>query len=469
MSEQSAGQYANLPKPIGERESLRVILQGKANSVVILGDKAMEPVDGGLGFKHEDVILNAKRFFAARLYQLSLELDQQITRGLQRLGVPSGATYEQDVRSLLTLGEGESLLTLSDLQALGFGLRGNLNPKMFEKLKCFDFMQRRPEEEPAMTFVNFEQVPVLWDMMYEQTTAGEDPDWEHFWGFRTPITHWDATSYRQEKIGLKAGLFSVIDQKLEFANSEVGLLVQQLGGGLNHRSLSEEFKKQAINELRKINDDAQADAWLQAQDSASWFSCFMEKLNEGIQDHAKVAFQTRRWKEKALLEIFSSPAFTYKLIHFACHCEPGKLGELLTKLTVHIAGEDVSLTVASMAEARGERPDDGPLVFLNACGTGQQGANAEPPGFPESWITKRGALAVVATLCPVPDLFAQAFARKFYKYLFSSVSDPQAPLRQRYLAEALLETRRYFMEECRNPLGLAYVLYAVKDACVEAG
>ena len=33
-------------------------------------------------------------------------------------------------------------------------------------------------------------------------------------------------------------------------------------------------------------------------------------------------------------------------------------------------------------------------------------------------------------------------------------------------AEALLETRRYFMEEYNNPLGLAYVLYARKETQV---
>ena len=46
-------------------------------------------------------------------------------------------------------------------------------------------------------------------------------------------------------------------------------------------------------------------------------------------------------------------------------------------------------------------------------------------------------------------------------------ANPQAPVVERYLAKALLETRRYFMERCDNPLGLAYVLYAVKDACIE--
>jgi hypothetical protein len=90
---------------------------------------------------------------------------------------------------------------------------------------------------------------------------------------------------------------------------------------------------------------------------------------------------------------------------------------------------------------------------VNACGTGQQNAAAEPPGFPAQWVGY-GALAVLVTLCPVPDHFAHAFAVRFYEELFGDGARPGYP------AEALLATRRHFMEEFNNPLGLAYVLYA---------
>jgi hypothetical protein len=70
-------------------------------------------------------------------------------------------------------------------------------------------------------------------------------------------------------------------------------------------------------------------------------------------------------------------------------------------------------------------------------------------------------VAVIATLCSVPDHFAHAFAVKFYEFLFSSSREPGSD-HFRYLAEALLATRRFFMEQYNNPLGLAYVLYARK-------
>lgn len=236
-------------------------------------------------------------------------------------------------------------------------------------------------------------------------------------------------------------------------------------GGLCHSSLCDEFKKRALQSLREKNLN-EADEWLAAQDRDSWLRRSIQKLHEGIEDEELLLLQTQKWKAKTVQQIFSDPNFSYELIHFACHCEPAKVSELLSHLRIKIAGEEISLSVASMPSD--QRPNEpGPLVFLNACGTGQQGNTDEPPGFPESWISNRGAVAVVATLCPVPDLFAHAFARKFYTILFRSVADPQALVRDRYLAEALLETRRYFMQECGNPLGLAYVLYAVKDACIE--
>jgi hypothetical protein len=109
-------------------------------------------------------------------------------------------------------------------------------------------------------------------------------------------------------------------------------------------------------------------------------------------------------------------------------------------------------------------------VFLNACSTSKQSASYEPPGFPNQWIHGQGALAVMATLCPVPDYFAHTFARKFYDVLLGALAKPDAPgsARNRYVAEALLQTRRYFMETYNNPLGLAYVLYAYKGAHVLA-
>ncbi len=470
MPDIRAGGYVDSVPAKGARESLHVVIQGKAGLVLVsprMGGST--PVMGGLGFANDDVALNAKRGFTQELQKLSLALGKQIEKDKTKIGDPGDPQYEQQMVQKLSLTAAKSDLTLDALRNVGFGLRDQLNPEVFAAFKKSGLMQRLPAEEPAMTFDNYDQVPVLWDMMYDQKVAGEDTEWEHFWGFRVPITHWQMKPTNQFKIRLKRGLFSAIDETLLFANNEVSLLAQKLTGGLCHRSLCDEFKKLALNELRtRGSGNADVEAWFEAQSAKSWFRSFIDKLNEDLEDPDEIKLQTGRWKSKTLNAIFSDPEFTYELIHFACHCEPDKLSELLTQLKINIAGEEVALTVAQMSGSReGLSDQDGPLVFLNACGTGGQGNNAEPPGFPENWINKRGALAVVATLCPVPDLFAHAFAWKFYNTLFQSVEKPEEPVRERYLSEALLETRRYFMTKCRNPLGLAYVLYAVRDACIE--
>lgn len=94
------------------------------------------------------------------------------------------------------------------------------------------------------------------------------------------------------------------------------------------------------------------------------------------------------------------------------------------------------------------------------------------PSFPVKWIKDQRALAVIATLCPVPDYFAHAFALKFYEILFATEETTSANTTasisaNQYIATALLETRRYFMEKYNNPLGLAYIIYAIKDAHIQ--
>jgi CHAT domain len=471
MSGHKAGGYVEMQdEERRERKSLYIILQPYPGPVLILTKAGHVPVLGGLGFQHDGVdALNAKRGFAAELYEVSKILDEKIINNPPDLDNLSAAEYEQTLDDALTLTEGQSLLALDNLRDLGRGLRDRLDRGLVTELKRHGFPHDDRSKEPALTFANDKQAPVLWEMMYEEEQPGEDVDWQHFWGFRIPITHWEATT-RPDKILLKKGLFSGIDQTLDFANSEVTLLAQQLKSGLQHRSLSDAFREQVNKELcKQMQDNAQVEAWFASQDAKSWLNCFLlQVLIQGINEAALAEHKTRRWKEQTIRSIFNDPHFAYELIHFACHCEPSDISELLTKLNINIAGEEISLNVASMANEREWGPEDpGPLVFLNACGTGAQGATTEPPGFPENWIKHRGALAVIATLCPVPDLFAHAFALKFYSVLFRAATDPQAPVRHRYLGEALLETRRHFMDKCKNPLGLAYVLYAVKDAYIE--
>jgi hypothetical protein len=92
-----------------------------------------------------------------------------------------------------------------------------------------------------------------------------------------------------------------------------------------------------------------------------------------------------------------------------------------------------------------------PLVFLNGCATGDYG--------PQSYVSliddfrKAGACGVVGTECPMPELFAEAFAAALFPRLF----------RRELLGQAMLEVRLEFLRNHKNPLGLAYTLYAAHE------
>jgi len=351
---------------------------------------------------------------------------------------------------------------------------------MVAELSYNGFLAGGNEEEPALTFQEGEKAPILWDMMYEGGQEGL-PDWHNFWGFRVPITHWMHVT-RTAEIRLRGGWLSAVNEDLDFAGREVAILAERFRSRLPHQSLAQAMYRRVCEALGGRMDGCQLEAWLE-QDRGHWLARFLAQLTD---DEAMRPIQADLWKQDALIAIFAAHQTRYDLMHFACHCQPSPATEFLSQLEMKVAGEpiylDVSLMATDMGRKRRSADDPGPLVFLNACSTGQLGAAFEPPGFPKQWIDGQGALAVIATLCPVPDYFAHAFALKFYETLFSALLRPEALLeegdedadqvardvRNRYVAEALLTTRRYFMEQHNNPLGLAYVLYGVKGAHILA-
>jgi hypothetical protein len=153
---------------------------------------------------------------------------------------------------------------------------------------------------------------------------------------------------------------------------------------------------------------------------------------------------------------------SHNMIHFACHCMPGDeedeededvdvlMLSLMSPDDPAINPHEFQLETFDFSLVHGQFTHQ-PLIFLNACQTAG-GSNALRRIFnlPSKFVA-RGAAALLATACPVPDIFAAAFAKKFYEYF----------LDQHYtIGEALRETRLYFLKEHHNPLGLAYGLYS---------
>ncbi len=463
MSAGRMGVWVPDPVEAKSKDTRKSFWVTRSGTGAFVGNKYMH----NLGFK-QDQALQANRAFVQRLYYLSKMVDRQ---------QPYDLNNEDALRDSLKLNESTSLSVLNGLRTIGAGLRGELSQDMVNAFSILGFLRDGVKEEPALTFQEATEAPILWEMMYEGNQL-DRPDWERFWGFRIPITHWvDET--RTEEILLQHGVFSATSDKLRFAGREVELLthrLKQLKLELTEYNLAIMLQKQVhehlLNQLHW--DSQQVTAWWEAcpakgKISDSWLIRFFDQL---AADPAMREFESDTWKKRVFAYIFRDSGVSYDLIHFACHCEPNQETEFLSRLDMTVAGEPVSLEVGFMTDLRRKEnwsPEDpGPLVFLNACGTSQQGPSWEPPGFPVHWITCQGALAVVATLCPIPDYFAHAFALKFYDTLFRAISAPResALARNCFVAEALLSTRRYFMEEFNNPLGLAYILYATKGAHV---
>jgi CHAT domain len=159
---------------------------------------------------------------------------------------------------------------------------------------------------------------------------------------------------------------------------------------------------------------------------------------------------------------------SHNMLHFACHCKENKRGDAL--MISFIQDEEIAekglvleLETYKFLLRQGKFLCQ-PLVFLNAC---QSAGGADELrrtfNLPKVFI-QHGAAAVIATACPVPDMFAAAFAKVFYEFFLRGmvVMDETGKkiVKIMSIGEALRATRWYFLKEFNNPLGLAYGVYS---------
>jgi hypothetical protein len=159
---------------------------------------------------------------------------------------------------------------------------------------------------------------------------------------------------------------------------------------------------------------------------------------------------------------------SHNMLHFACHCKENKRGDAL--MISFIQDEEIAekalvleLETYKFLLRQGKFLCQ-PLVFLNACQSAG-GANELRRTFnlPKVFI-QHGAAAVIATACPVPDMFAAAFAKVFYEFFLRGMvvmdETGEKMVKIMSIGEALRATRWYFLKEFNNPLGLAYGVYS---------
>lgn len=173
------------------------------------------------------------------------------------------------------------------------------------------------------------------------------------------------------------------------------------------------------------------------------------------------------WAGDTLLEYLYKAR--HNMLHFACHCRQSRRGDdsLLVSFIQDEAIEDTAQLIELETykfSLRGGQFVYQPLVFLNACQSAGGADDLRRTFNLPKVFDKRGAAAVIATACPVPDLFAAAFAKVFYQFFLKGevvVNEAgEKTIKLMSIGEALRATRWLFLKECNNPLGLAYGLYS---------
>lgn len=172
---------------------------------------------------------------------------------------------------------------------------------------------------------------------------------------------------------------------------------------------------------------------------------FFEQLNAG----GKIALLKLRAlapekKKEGLREFKDFCDNAFDLVHIACHAFYRDESPSLSYIAL---ADDFPISLQDM-EVYGIFMDSHPLVILNASDTGTRNS-LYTSSFAMAFL-RHGARGVVAVESVLPDDFAAGFAERLYTRL----------LAEEPLGESLLSTRRYFLEQHGNPLGLLYSMYA---------
>jgi hypothetical protein len=158
-----------------------------------------------------------------------------------------------------------------------------------------------------------------------------------------------------------------------------------------------------------------------------------------------------------------------QICHFSCHCDTTTslakdyalwlqsdrlFGRGKQKVTLESLTN--ALVLLGIANSADRRPR--PLVFFNACGSGDM----DPAGassFPDLFLKKDlGFIGFVGTETTIPDEFAADFSKVFYEQLLAAVP----------IGRAIHAARWKLLRSNCNPLGILYSLYAEPEIRVRS-
>jgi hypothetical protein len=300
---------------------------------------------------------------------------------------------------------------LSRLRSTGSAAFQRLWPK---ELK--EYIEEKEDREVArglcFTLQVEEELSLFWEMLYRGSPLiAVGPD--DFWGFRYPIGRCYFGVDSPDQVHLQSGILSAVHNKLTLSMREVQAV------------------KAFLAKLRRVP------------------SANLKMLDDALDAASPTV--------RELLELFHDEEFPFGMVHFACHCDAGQ-NPLGSSLSITSRKTNIDLMLEQLLENADYGFQNRPFVFLNACQTADIEGLRAGLGFPRA-VLDFGAAGVIATACVIPDLFAGAFAKEFYRRLLARRIAPATA----NIASVLMETRRHFLTEFENPLGLAYGLYAGSD------
>lgn len=256
-------------------------------------------------------------------------------------------------------------------------------------------------------------VPVPWALLYLGPVAeGSELSWDRFLGARHVI----------EQIPFQMSL-SVPDQRI----------------------LSSPILSVGVNANRDI--DAQFGVTLVADHLKHWTD---------LRDQRRTMSLLQRSTRASVVAALGDAATADQIQYFYCHAtSKGKDGNPDGAVIQMGRHDEVTLSDLNLDAPQTVQLESHPLVFINACESG----DLSPlfyAGFVPYFMAK-GARGVIGTECRTPALFAVRFAEAFFDRLLDGQS----------VGDSVHESRRAFLEQHRNPLGLLYAVHCDADTRVD--
>jgi hypothetical protein len=148
---------------------------------------------------------------------------------------------------------------------------------------------------------------------------------------------------------------------------------------------------------------------------------------------------------------------TQHLVYFCCHASLEGDGTRIDAEDAYLAltDRDYRIGPSRLNSWLGQSLfTSGPVVFMNACESGQMNSLFYQ-GFVPTFLNRR-ASALIGAQTEIPAVFAGQFAKSFLARFFSGGSN-------NVVGQILFDLRRNFIDVQKNPLGLLYCVYRGAD------